>query len=105
MYCYSNCYFYFVVVCFVFLRLTYMYDCFACMYVCTMCVPCTPGGQKRALEHLELELQIICEHWKLNLGPLQEHQVFLTTKRFLNLSSSPPITVHSSLLEAVTSDT
>lgn len=46
-----------------------------------------PGShrrQKRMLDPLEIELQILCESpcggWKSNLGPLQEQKVLLNTK-------------------------
>lgn len=34
-----------------------MHECFACIYVCTTCVPDACRGHKRALSFLELELQ------------------------------------------------
>lgn len=41
--------------------------CFACMYVCTMCVLGACGGQWMALDFLELGLHILlrasCEYW------------------------------------------
>lgn len=57
-----------------------------CLHVC-ICATCMLsafGGQKKALEPLELQLQIVlsweqiidCGRWKLNLDPLQE-QVLL----------------------------
>lgn len=66
---------------------------------------CAPGGQKRALDHLELEFSDDCEqacgHWELNLGPWQEQQVSLTTTPSLQ---PLPNAVSSPLLEAVTSE-
>lgn len=35
-----------------------MFECFAC----TMCVPGAGGGQKRVLDPLELELQVVGSH-------------------------------------------
>ena len=57
-----------------------------CMYVHHMCA-CDQRGQKRASDPLKLELQKVCELpcecWKLNLGPVQEQPVLLTTELFL----------------------
>jgi hypothetical protein len=56
-----------------------------CMWVsillACMCITCVPGthGQKRVSDPLELESQkIVC--WELNLGPLKEQPVLLTTE-------------------------
>jgi hypothetical protein len=53
----------------------------------TICVPGSSGGQKRALDILELKLMSSCVPpngcLKLNLGPLQEQQVLLTDEPFL----------------------
>lgn len=43
--------------CYLFLNLYfYLYMCFAFMYICVQCVYRTCGGQKKALNSLELEL-------------------------------------------------
>lgn len=58
-----------------------MYDCSACVYVCTDILGAC-GGQKRALHFLELGLQTVVSHepsWESGAGPLQEHRVLLTT--------------------------
>lgn len=64
-----------------------MCECFASIYVCIyvrMCTTCVPGTpQKRALDFLELVLELDgCEppygRWALNPGSLQEQEVFLT---------------------------
>ena len=36
---------------------------FACMYVCTICLPRTHRGQKVALDSPELELQLVVSHY------------------------------------------
>lgn len=43
---------------FYFCRIYFMFECFAC----TMCVPGAGGGQKRVLDPLELELQVVGSH-------------------------------------------
>lgn len=53
------------------------------------------GGQKMALDPLELELHTdSCEQqygcWKLNPGPLEEQPVFLTTEPSLQIPIPPP---------------
>lgn len=61
----------------------YEYRCSACMYVCMrvcLCTPCVPGvyrGQKRTLDALELELQMV-ENYHALLGPLEEQPKLLT---------------------------
>jgi hypothetical protein len=60
-----------------------MYVCaYACMYVHS--VPGVPGGQKRALDLLAVELWLVVNYHtdagKLKPGSLQEQQVFLTTE-------------------------
>lgn len=48
-----------------FLRFTLfcVFDCFGCIYLCTMCVPSTHGGQKRALALPELEgWRVVSKH-------------------------------------------
>lgn len=53
------------------------------MYVCMMCVLGTLGGQKRALDSLELKLQMVVIH---HMGArnqaqiLQEQQVLFTAE-------------------------
>ena len=46
-----------------YLLLFYVYECFAWMYVCTSHVYCAHGSQKRELDVLELELQVIVSHY------------------------------------------
>ena len=49
-----------------------------------MCMPYAIGGQKRALGFLELGgSELPCRCWGLNLGPLEEQSVLLTTEPFL----------------------
>lgn len=48
-------------VCYFFFKL-YVYECFACVYVCVTCLPNTKECQKRALDDLDLELQVIVSH-------------------------------------------
>jgi hypothetical protein len=45
-------------------------------------MPHAPEGPKKALDLLELLLQV-GECWEWSLCPLQEQQVFLTTELFL----------------------
>lgn len=59
---------------------------FACMYVCTMCVSHAWEDQVRALDPQD-QLWATCGFWELNLGFLQEQQMFLTFE--LPLHSSP----------------
>lgn len=61
----------------------YMYVGFSCMYVCV--VPCpfnSHSHQKRVLDHLALELQMVVssqpEYWDWNPGPLDRKSVLLT---------------------------
>lgn len=76
-----------------------MYVCmYACMHVCMYVCVCMSawwcghyvcadagGGQKKASDPLELELQIVvlfvkstqCRCWESNLGPVQKHQLLL----------------------------
>lgn len=39
-----------------------MCECFACMFICTTCVPGAHGGRKKASDPLEMELQTIVSH-------------------------------------------
>ena len=40
--------------------LFYVYECFACVYVCvSLCAPDTLSDQKKVLDSLELELQMV----------------------------------------------
>lgn len=41
------------------LNLMAVYECFACLDVCALYAYSAPGGQKRALDSLELKLQIV----------------------------------------------
>jgi hypothetical protein len=50
------------------------------------CVCSASEGQKRALDPLELELEV-CECWELNSGPLQEQPVLLIAKPSLSSAS------------------
>ena len=51
---------------------------FMCRCVCHMCVG-AQGGQRKVLDPLQLELQMIVRHlqrcWEPNSGPLEEQQV------------------------------
>lgn len=42
-----------------------MCECFACIYVCmyTTCMLGTWGSQKRALDLLEIELEMVVKYW------------------------------------------
>lgn len=40
------------------LSFMYVYGCFACVYICVLCVCSAHGGRKRVSEPLELELQV-----------------------------------------------
>jgi hypothetical protein len=56
-----------------------------CLHVClcTVCMPDAHENQKRASDALELVLQMVVRHhgcWGLNLHPLKEQPVLLTTK-------------------------
>jgi hypothetical protein len=59
------------------LFLFYVYWCFSYIYVCVQCL-------QRAMDPLELELiggcDQICGCWELNLDPLEEQPVLLTTE-------------------------
>lgn len=37
--------------------------CLANIYLCTMCMPFVYGGQKKALDILELEFQLVVSHY------------------------------------------
>lgn len=69
--------------------LFYLCDYLVC--ICTRYVPGTFGGQKRALDPLELELQkTVCDStkhgcWEVSLYSLQKHPVFLTAEPSLQL--------------------
>ena len=56
----------------------YLYiNTYVCAHVCaTIWLPGANGGQRRALEPLELELQAVLRHavWEVNPGPLQKQQ-------------------------------
>lgn len=39
-----------------------MYECFACMDICVLCVCSAYGGQMKALNFLELELAVVSYH-------------------------------------------
>lgn len=63
-----------------FLNFILVSGCFAFIYVC-VCSVC--GGQKKALDPLELALPMVvsqCGCWKSNPGPLTEQPIFLATK-------------------------
>lgn len=58
----------------------------SCLSVCKYAgyVPDTQRGQKGASDPLELESQVFVSYkWELDLGPLQEQAVLLTTESFL----------------------
>ncbi|ERE88245.1 hypothetical protein H671_1g3204 [Cricetulus griseus] len=53
--------------------------------LCTKCFDSALGGQKRASDPLDLELQtdsceLTCGCWELNLGLLEKQKVALTTE-------------------------
>lgn len=52
------------------------------MHRCTTCMLCALGVQKRALDPLGLELQVVSfiRCWESNLGPLGGQHVFLTAE-------------------------
>lgn len=55
-----------------------MYVCFHLhVYIHTVCMPGSHGGQKSASKPWELELQIFMSH---PVGTLQEQQMFITTE-------------------------
>lgn len=63
-----------------------VYGRFACMCVCATHVCSACGGQKRALDPLELELggcKLSCVCWQLNPDPLEKQFVLLTTETSL----------------------
>lgn len=64
--------------------LLYVSGCSSCMCICVSCMCSARGGQKRLSHPLELELWMVYyppyRYWKLNLDPLQEQHVLLTTK-------------------------
>lgn len=45
--------------------------------MCTMCVPSAHRVQKRALDLLEIELQLPCVFWEMSPSPLQEQTVIV----------------------------
>jgi hypothetical protein len=54
------------------------------VYLCTTCVPGAYRDQKRASDPLELVTcgyELPCGWWELNLGPLEEQSVLLTTEQ------------------------
>jgi hypothetical protein len=60
------------------------YFCFIlCMWVFCPCITCVSERQKKVLDPLKLELHVCelpCGCWELNLDPLEEQPVFLTTE-------------------------
>lgn len=63
-----------------------MFGCSACMYLCAPHACDAYKGQKRSVDMLELKSQTLTAVWRTepNLGPLQQQQVFLTTKPSLH---------------------
>lgn len=60
------------------------------MYHICLCITYVPGacgGQKRALDTLDMEFQTLVTHpygyWDSNLGPPEEQQMLLTDQTFL----------------------
>lgn len=47
----------------------YMYWCLACVYICAAYVCTVLEGQKKALDLLELEIQVSHGFWELDTGP------------------------------------
>lgn len=66
-----------------------MYRCFACIYVYTTYTLDSWGAQKRALDPWH-QMVASCEACELNVGPLEEQQVFLTAESSLWSSPFPP---------------
>lgn len=48
--------------------------------MCPTCVPGAQEGQKRALDSLELELEMVVRHLMWVLDPLHEQQVLLAAE-------------------------
>lgn len=74
--------------------------CFACVDICTPCVPSAREGQKRVLGPPGTGLtgcEPPCECWKLNPDPLKDEPLFLTTEPCLVWS-------HLSSLHLITRD-
>ena len=71
--------------------LFYVYECFACRYVCVPRACLVPAEvKKRVSDSLKLNYdgdKPPCGCWKLNLDPLQEQQVFFTTELCLQTPS------------------
>lgn len=58
--------------------------CFAYMYICIQHSGSTHREQKWALDPPKLgHSQLLCGCWELNMDPLQEQSMLLTTERFL----------------------
>lgn len=62
------------------------------MHRCTTCMLCALGGQKRALDPLGLELQVVSfiRCWESNLGPLGGQHVLLTAEPALQPQTALP---------------
>lgn len=54
-----------------------------CMFVCVPCACTGCGGQKRALDSLEPQLQAVVSIHHVGSGPLQDQQVFFTAEQSL----------------------
>jgi hypothetical protein len=51
--------------------------------MCSTCVPGAQEAQKRALDSLELELEVVVSHLMWVLEPLREYQVTLSCYLFI----------------------
>ena len=64
--------------------LSYMYGCFVCMHVCAPYVCLLPEytieGIKSPRMRVTDSYELPCKCWQLNLGPLEEQPVLLTTE-------------------------
>ena len=62
----------------------YVYNCFACVYICAPFVCLVLKKAREAIGSFGLELQKSLEllrgYWELNQGPLEEEQVLLTSE-------------------------
>ena len=77
-------------------NLFYVYECFAYMYVCVPCVYMIPPRRpEKDIKYPGTGVTDNCEPpcgcWELNLGPLQEQQVLLTSEWSLKAPIYPLI--------------
>lgn len=63
-----------------------MYECVACLYVCTTLIQCL-WGPEEGVRFSELELQMAVCHREKNLGLLEEDWMLLTSKPFRIMSN------------------